>query len=135
MAYGKQTGFMWRIENKYPDNKGGVYKYVFECRHAGKFQPKQNTSDSSQQCNRNSFKTECTCFVNICWLLSLPGPVITKLNLMHYGYALNPDTAVFANVYRQFSQNIMDKIEFYVRAVHGINQQTLRQLLQSEFED
>ncbi|CAG8806079.1 26595_t:CDS:2, partial [Gigaspora margarita] len=110
MAYGKQTGFIWRIENKYPDNNG----------------------DSSQQCNRKSVKTECTCFVNICWPLSSPG---LKLNLTHYGHALNPDTAAFANVYRQFSQNIMDKIEFYVRAVHGINQQTLRQLLQSEFED
>ncbi|CAG8634757.1 19768_t:CDS:2, partial [Gigaspora rosea] len=111
MAYGKQTGFIWQIENKYPDNNGGVYKYVFECRHAGKFQPKQKISDPSQQHNQKSVKTKCTCFVNICWPLSSPGPVITKLNLTHYGHALNPDIAVFANVYRQFSQNIMDKIE------------------------
>ncbi|CAG8583613.1 15076_t:CDS:2, partial [Cetraspora pellucida] len=32
-------------------------------------------------------------------------PIITKIDLSHYGYILNPDIATFANTYRQFLQN------------------------------
>ncbi|CAG8541579.1 15895_t:CDS:2 [Cetraspora pellucida] len=77
----------------------------------GKFQSKKKETVPSQQRNRKSVKTEYTCFVNICWPLSSPDPTITKLNLTHHGHTLNPDTAIFVNVYRQFPQNVMDKIE------------------------
>ncbi|CAG8709334.1 3347_t:CDS:2, partial [Cetraspora pellucida] len=106
------------IENTYLDKNGGVYKYVFECWHAGKFHSKKVTSDPSQQCNKKLVKTEYICFVNLCWLLSSVGPVITKMNLSYYCHTLNPDTATFANTYRQFPQNIIDKIEFYVKSIY-----------------
>lgn len=57
------------------------------------------------------------------------------MNLIHYGHSLNPETIKFANVYRQLPQNVMDKIEFYVNTVRGIDQHTLRQLLIGEFKD
>lgn len=44
LAYGKQIGFVWRIQDKYLDKDGGVYKYVFECRHAGVFKLKKKTA-------------------------------------------------------------------------------------------
>src|SRR5439155_6550965 len=34
LAYAKQTGFVWRIQDKYLNKNGEVYKYVFECRRA-----------------------------------------------------------------------------------------------------
>ncbi|KAF0516279.1 protein far1-related sequence 5-like [Gigaspora margarita] len=38
---------------------------------------------------------------------------ITKMDLKHHGHIPSPDTIHFANVYRQLSQNVMDKIKFY----------------------
>ena len=57
------------------------------------------------------------------------------MNLTHHGHSLNPKMIQFANVYRQLPQTVMDKIKFYVNTIHGINQHTLRQLLQGEFKD
>jgi hypothetical protein len=71
----------------------------------------------------------------MCWLLKSPEPSIIKMNLTHHDHILNPETIKFANIYRQLSQNIMDKIEFYVNTIHGIDQHTLRQLLFGEFKD
>ncbi|CAG8621774.1 12632_t:CDS:2 [Funneliformis mosseae] len=68
LTYGQQTGFVWRIQDKYLDKIGGVYK--------------------------QSVKTECTCFINMCWPLKSPGPPITKMNLAHYGHTLNPETII-----------------------------------------
>jgi len=135
LAYGKQTGFVWRIQDKYLNKDGGVYKYVFECRHAGIFKSKKTSTDPSKQRNKESIKTGCTCFINMCWPLKSQKPSITKMNLTHYGHSLNPETIQFANVYRQIPQTVMDKIKFYVNTIHSINQHTLRQLLQGEFED
>ena len=101
LAYGKQTGFVWRIQDKYLDKNGGVYKYVFECRHAGTFHSKKTTADPSKQRNRESIKTSCTCFINMCWPLKSSGPSITKMNLIHYGHTLNPETIQFAHKYQQ----------------------------------
>ncbi|RIB23169.1 hypothetical protein C2G38_896146 [Gigaspora rosea] len=112
LDYGQKEGFAWRIQDKKLDKNGGVYKYVFECRHAGNFQSKKKTIEPSQQRNRKSVKTNCTCFINICWPLSAPRPSITKLNLTHYGHELCPDSAHFINVYRQLPQNIVDKVGF-----------------------
>ncbi|CAG8738274.1 6036_t:CDS:2, partial [Funneliformis caledonium] len=135
LSYGKQAGFVWRIQDKYSDKNGGVYKYVFECHHAGKFLSKKTATNSSNQRNRNSIKTSCTCFINICWPFKSSGLTITKLNLTHHGHTLNPDTIHFANIYRQLPQNIMNKIEFYINMISNISQHTLRQLLQGEFKD
>ncbi|CAG8538139.1 3986_t:CDS:2, partial [Funneliformis caledonium] len=82
LAYGQQTGFVWRIQDKYLDKNGGVYK--------------------------QSVKIECTCFINMCWPLKSPGPSITKMNLAYYGHTLNSETIKFANIYRQFPQNIIE---------------------------
>ena len=57
------------------------------------------------------------------------------MNLIHHDHSLNPETIQFANIYRQIPQTVMDKIKFYVNTIHSINQYTLRQLLQGEFED
>ncbi len=135
LAYGQQIGFVWRIQDKFLDKNGGVYKYVFECRHAGKFKSKKTATDPSKQRKRESIKTECTCFINMCWPLKSQSPSITKMNLTHHGHSLNPKMIQFANVYRQLPQTVMDKIKFYVNTIHGINQHTLRQLLQGEFKD
>ncbi|CAG8493050.1 17701_t:CDS:2 [Gigaspora rosea] len=122
LAYRQKEGFAWRIQDKKLDKNGG-------------FQSKKKTIELSQQRNRKSIKTNCTCYINICWPLSASRPSITKLNLTHYGHALCPDNAHFINVYRQLPQNIIDKIGFYVDAVPDISQHTLRQLLQGEFKD
>ncbi|PKY60070.1 hypothetical protein RhiirA4_483348, partial [Rhizophagus irregularis] len=109
LAYGQQIGFVWRIQDKYLDKNGGVYK--------------------------ESIKTGCTCFINMCWPLKSQCPSITKMNLTYDGHSLNPEMIQFANIYRQIPQDVMNKIEFYVNTIHGINQHTLRQLLQGEFKD
>ena len=57
------------------------------------------------------------------------------MNLTHHGHIINPKTIRFANIYRQLPQNIMNKIEFYVNTIYGIDQHTLRQLLFGEFKD
>ncbi|CAG8812261.1 29196_t:CDS:2, partial [Racocetra persica] len=49
LAYRQQQGFVWRIKNKYLNKNGGVYKYVFECQHAGKYQPKKAAIPSKYQ--------------------------------------------------------------------------------------
>ncbi len=128
LAYAKQTGFVRQIQDKYLDKNGEVYKYVFECQHAGKFQSKQTTIDPLKQHNRESVKTNCTCFINVYWPFKSPGPSITKMNLTHYGHTLNPETVQFANVYRQLPQNVMNKIDFYVNTIHGINQHTVNKI-------
>ncbi|CAG8637108.1 31992_t:CDS:2, partial [Racocetra persica] len=81
----------WDHDQKLNKN-GGVYKYIFECQHAGNPQTKKKTIEPSQQHNRKSIKTNCTCFINICWPLSLPAPSITKLNLTHFGHTLCSDS-------------------------------------------
>ncbi|CAB4427775.1 unnamed protein product [Rhizophagus irregularis] len=66
----------------------------------------------------------------MCWPLKSQCPSITKMNLTHDGHSLNPEIIQFANVYRQIPQDVMNKIEFHVNTIHGINQHMLRQLLQ-----
>ncbi|CAG8530740.1 3450_t:CDS:2 [Cetraspora pellucida] len=73
----------FKIEEKKLDKNDGVYKYVFKCQHARIFQPKKTAIDPSQQCNRESVKTDCTCYINICWPLRSPSPIVTKMNLEH----------------------------------------------------
>ncbi|CAG8739990.1 9484_t:CDS:2, partial [Cetraspora pellucida] len=85
------------IQEKKLDKNGGVYKYVFVCRHAGKFHSNKTATDPSQQCNRESIKTDCTCYINMCWLLKSSNPAITKMNLEHHGHVLSPETIRFAN--------------------------------------
>ncbi|CAG8541381.1 10289_t:CDS:2, partial [Dentiscutata heterogama] len=116
--YGQKEEFAWRIQDKKLDKNSGVYKYIFECQHAGNYQSKKKATDPSQQCNRNA-----------------SGPSITKLNLTHHGYTLCPDNAHFINVYQQLPQNIINKIRFYIKAVPDISQHTLRQLLQGDITD
>ncbi|CAG8602576.1 11519_t:CDS:2, partial [Cetraspora pellucida] len=116
------------LYDKKLDKNEGVYKYVFECQHAGSPQTKKKAIEPSQQCNRKSIKTNCTCFINICWLLSSPGPSITKLNLTHYGHTPCPNSAHFSNTYRQLPQNIIDK-EFNARM-----SSTQRNMLASELQ-
>ena len=49
LAYEKQIGFVWKIQNKYLDkNKEGVYKYVFECKHMEVFKSKKTATDPSK---------------------------------------------------------------------------------------
>ncbi|CAG8573634.1 8493_t:CDS:2, partial [Gigaspora rosea] len=55
--------------------------------------------------NRESIKTGCTCFINMCWSLNASNPTITKMDLKHQGHIPSPDTIHFANVYRQLPQN------------------------------
>ncbi|KAF0548423.1 hypothetical protein F8M41_026128 [Gigaspora margarita] len=121
LAYGQKEGFAWRIQDKKLDKNSRVYKYVFECRHARNFQSKKKTTELSQQCNRKSVKTNCTCYINICWLLKVLGPSITKLNLIHYGHELCPNNAHFINVYQLLPQNIIDKVGFYIDAIPNIS--------------
>uniref|UniRef100_U9TZU5 Uncharacterized protein n=1 Tax=Rhizophagus irregularis (strain DAOM 181602 / DAOM 197198 / MUCL 43194) TaxID=747089 RepID=U9TZU5_RHIID len=73
LAYGQQIGFVWRIQDKYLDKNGGVYK--------------------------ESIKTGCTCFIYMCWPLKSQCPSITKMNLTYDGHSLNPEIIQFANVY------------------------------------
>ncbi|CAG8830386.1 5511_t:CDS:2, partial [Racocetra persica] len=86
-------------------------------------------TDSLEQYHRESVKTDCTCFINMYWPLKSSNPTITKMNLEHHRHDLNPRIIRFADIYRQLSQNIMDKIQFYVNTIYDINQYTLRQLL------
>ncbi|CAG8506282.1 9014_t:CDS:2, partial [Cetraspora pellucida] len=74
------------------DKNEGVYKYIFECQHAGSPQAKKKAIEPSQQHNQNS-----------------SGPLITKLNLIYYGHTPCSNNAYFINTYQQLPQNIIDK--------------------------
>ncbi|CAG8705502.1 3440_t:CDS:2, partial [Cetraspora pellucida] len=97
--YAYLTGFVWRIQEKKLDKNSSVYKYVFVFWHASKFYSNKTATDPLQQHNRESIKTEYTCFINMCWPLKSSNPTVTKINLEHHGHVLSPNTICFANIY------------------------------------
>ncbi|CAG8688831.1 7627_t:CDS:2, partial [Gigaspora margarita] len=101
----QKEGSAWRIQDKKLDKNSGVYKYCFECRHAGTFKSKKKTkNEPSQQCNRNhTLNPDNAHFINI--YRQIPQNIMDKIgfyvNTVHgiSQHTLNKD---LANVIQHF---------------------------------
>ncbi|GBC43775.2 hypothetical protein RhiirA1_479088 [Rhizophagus irregularis] len=94
LAYGQQIGFVWRIQDKYLDKNGGVYKYIFEYRH----NPKNDTSNLLKELQKMkeddptwfiTYHCVKNCLFHLFWM----SPHQQILYLRHHDVILTDNTA------------------------------------------
>ena len=80
---------------------------MFECRHAGKLKfHKGNNSDTMRI--TTFICMDCICYINICWPKNDLNSQVTTFESKHMNHNLNIATAIFAPLYRNLSESVMD---------------------------
>ena len=92
---------------------GTCRKRVFKCDLGGKYEKKLSRPLLGKIKNKGSKKKECMWQVNINWKRDSPIVYVTLFN-NKYNYKISVETVKFTTAYRNFPEEIMKLIEFYV---------------------
>jgi hypothetical protein len=112
---------------------GTCRKRVLKCDLGGRYEEKLSRPLLGKIKNKGSKKQGCMWQVNINRKRDLPIAYVTLFNNEH-NHEISVETVKFATAYRNFSEEIMKLIEFYV--VYGrCDATTIRNLLQPKYSD
>ena len=106
-------------------------KKVLECDLGERYTQKLLRLILSKMRIKESKKQRCMWQINITWRLNSSIVTITKFHSEH-NHEISTKTLQFAPIYKVFTQNIMEQIEYYV--VHGrCDASMIRNLLQPKY--
>ncbi|CAG8748508.1 11714_t:CDS:2, partial [Racocetra persica] len=94
----------------------------------------KNTTDLSEQRHRESVKTDCTCFINMCWLFKSSNLTITKMNLEHHGYDLNSEIICFHTLRQLLCGKFKEQLFLDKDLANAIQQFRRNNIIDSEWD-
>ena len=130
-AFQKHFAVYKHKSETFPDS---IYrKRVFKCDLEGRYNERLSKPILGKRKNRKSKKQGCMWQINITRPVNSQIATITLFNAEH-NHKISSETIKFATAYKNFPQEIMEQIEFYV--VYGQCDATIiRNLLQPKYPD
>ncbi|CAB4428779.1 unnamed protein product [Rhizophagus irregularis] len=106
-------------------------KRVFKCDLGGRYTEKLLRSTLSKEKSKGTKKQGCMWQMNVNKQINSPIVTVTLFN-NEYNYEILTDTIKFSTSYKNFTEEIMEQIEFYVM-YDQYNARTIRNLLQLKY--
>ena len=130
-AFQKNFAIYKHKNETFPD--GTCRKRVFKCDLGGRYKEDLSRPTMGKIRNKGSKKQGCMWQININRRTNSPIVAVTLFNNEH-NHEISAETVKFATAYKNFSEEIIEQIEFYV--VHGqCDATTIRNLLQLKYPD